>query len=421
MSTNFPLTKPTRTKAERPAAWGAREYLTDLGRRFGARPLFVNPRAFGQGMTNDKRAPYDVAEGVAIINVTGMLCSDPCWWDETGYDELRYELAYAEQDPSVKSVLLRVNSPGGEVDGMFETADFIAKMTKTVWAVCDPIAYSAAYCLASQAERIYVLPVSGGVGSIGVYCLHFDYSEYLKNEGIKPTFITAGEGKVDGNPYEPLSEKALADLQEEIDRFYGEFVARVARGRNLGESAIVKLGARCYDGSQRALGAGLADQVGTLEAAWLDLATRVVTAQNGTAAATGPKGVATMDEPNETAATAKTEAAPPAPVVAAPAAAAPPSTETLIAEAKAAGFTEAQTVASICTAAGRPDLIAKYLGEKLSAAQAAEALLKDKAAKTDTNTVRGETFGHTAADANEKPNKSLAERNRATLQQQGVL
>jgi len=107
-------------------------------------------------------------------------------------------------------------------------------------------AYSAAYLLASQANRIYCSPVSGGVGSIGVFCTHFDLSGALEGAGIKVTLVSAGKGKTDGNPYEPLSETALADMKQYVGYLYGEFVGAISRGRGLATAGIVEYGGACF-------------------------------------------------------------------------------------------------------------------------------------------------------------------------------
>jgi ClpP class serine protease len=88
----------------------------------------------------------------------------------------------------------------------------------------------------------------------------------LEQKGIQPTLIHAGANKVDGNPYEPLSEDARADIQAEIDQFYGLFLDHVAqgRGRRLTKTKARETEARTYIG-KAAVEAGVADDVGTFE------------------------------------------------------------------------------------------------------------------------------------------------------------
>ncbi len=359
---------------------------------------------------NMPRHDYQVVEGVAIVDVCGFLCNDPCWWDETGYDEIQSELQIAAADSTVDGILLNINSPGGETDNAFETADVVRAVaaTKPVWAVAGPMAYSAAYLLASQAAKIYTPPVTGGVGSIGVYALHLDYSAFLAKAGIKPTFISAGKGKTDGNPYEPLSAEAQAKLVLEIQRLYGEFVARVAAGRKMGESAIIKLGADCFEGSKAALGAGLADVAGTVESAWLDLAMSVANAKqagNISASAGNIKPKGESMENNTPAATTPPAAA------AAPGAVETVDLEKLKADAADGGYLQAAEVVELCTLAGKPALAAAFIREKKPVADVRSALL---AARAEANDRPGETrsavLPHHAANATEaaKSTKEIA-------------
>ncbi len=97
--------------------------------------------------------------------------------------------------------------------------------------------------------------------------LHADYSHRVHEAGIVPTLIFAGARKVDGNPYEKLTDEVKAELKSEIDRFYDLFVQSVATGRKaMTADAIRATEARTYIGAD-AVKVGLADEVGSFEAA----------------------------------------------------------------------------------------------------------------------------------------------------------
>lgn len=273
-------TKVARTLAARPAG---HNYIEELKTRFGAQPLMLRMcDSMGSG---EPRRPYQLAEGIAIIDISGVLVSEAWYWDETQYSDIRDEVTQALGDSQVKGILLRVSSPGGETDGAFETAAFLADAgkKKPMWSAMDPYGYSAGYLLPSQTAKIYLPPTTGGVGSVGVYSMHADYSGMLKKNGIDVTFMSAGKGKTDGNPYEPLSPEAKVAIQAEVDRLYGEFVGAVSRGRKMSEQAVRDLGAYCYDGAKAALGAGLADAAGSLDQAWFDMAAFVAAPTNSPA------------------------------------------------------------------------------------------------------------------------------------------
>lgn len=136
-------------------------------------------------------------------------------------------------DESVKSIVLYVDSPGGSVYGLPEAADAVweARKSKRVTAVVDVLCASAAYFVASQATEIFAMPSGAGVGSIGVRMMHVDCSRAMQSAGVTFTHIYSGEYKVEGNPYEPLSEDARARYQLECDTLYQQFLSTVARGR----------------------------------------------------------------------------------------------------------------------------------------------------------------------------------------------
>jgi signal peptide peptidase SppA len=143
-------------------------------------------------------------------------------------------LRAAVADPGVGQIVLHVDSPGGETDGITELAAEIyeARARKPITAFIDTTAGSAAYWLASQADQIIVTP-SGQVGSIGVFALHLDRSGELEQAGIAPTFIQAGKYKTEESPLHPLTDEARVSVQARVDAFYSMFTKDVARGRGV--------------------------------------------------------------------------------------------------------------------------------------------------------------------------------------------
>lgn len=209
--------------------------------------------------------------GIGVIDVSGVLLySAPEWlesWGFTGYNLLRARLSRLVSDSAIKTIVLRFQSPGGSAMGASEMAEDIhsARDSKRVVAIADPYAFSAAHWLGSAAESFYMTR-SGMVGSIGAYMMHVDYSGALEDMGIKVSFIQAGEKKTDGNEYEPLSDRARADLQREIDFYYDAFVFDVARGRNVEPSYVKEnfgKGGRVL--ADDAIRAGMVDGVASLE------------------------------------------------------------------------------------------------------------------------------------------------------------
>lgn len=212
---------------------------------------------------------------VAMIQVRGTLVQKlgtlRPYSGMTGYDGLRQSILCAHADPAVQAIVLDVDSPGGEVAGCFDLVDTIYELRgdKPIWAILTEGAYSAAYAIASAADRV-IVPRTGGAGSIGVILMHMDWSKALTSAGIAVTFITYGDRKADGHPEIPLSPEALAAAQEEINTTGELFVQTVARNRNIGAQSVRDTQAACYMGAA-AVSRGLADAVMAPDAAFMAL------------------------------------------------------------------------------------------------------------------------------------------------------
>nr|WP_233527897.1 S49 family peptidase [Serratia sp. PAMC26656] len=218
---------------------------------------------------------YDVVEGIAIIPIQGTLVQKlgtlRPYSGMTGYDGIRACFLRALNDGEVKAICLDIDSPGGEVAGCFDLVDEIysARGSKPVWAILSESAYSAAYALASAADKI-IVPRTGGVGSVGVIVMHVDWSQKIKNDGLQVTIITYGDRKAESNPYEPLSETARKAIQSDIDEMGRLFVSTVSRNRGITEKTVRDTEAACFLGAD-GVQLGLADQVASPDAAFRDL------------------------------------------------------------------------------------------------------------------------------------------------------
>jgi signal peptide peptidase SppA len=166
------------------------------------------------------------------------------------------------------------------VTGVPELADEIAKMrgamsAKPMAAFNGGMMASAAYWLGAAAGDITAAP-SAVTGSIGVYTWHEDLTEFLKNEGIKVTEISAGEFKTEGAPWKPLTAEGQAHDQAMVDHFYGLFVKSVAHSRSATQTAVREgFGRGRVETTPEALKASLVDRVGTFEDALARLAGKV--------------------------------------------------------------------------------------------------------------------------------------------------
>lgn len=212
--------------------------------------------------------PYDVKNGVLRIPVKGLLLNKFPYafggW-ATGYEYVWEAIKRGLDDSDVKGLALIIDSPGGAVSGLLEMVDKVYERRgeKPIRAFADSTAYSAAYAIASVADRITVAR-SGGVGSIGVIITHAEMSKQLEMRGITVTNIRSKPRKAEGGPFEPLSEAAQARLQASVDYSHKEFVALVARNRGMEEAAVDATEALPFL-AHEAVENGLADDIGAVE------------------------------------------------------------------------------------------------------------------------------------------------------------
>lgn len=217
---------------------------------------------------------YSVQQNVGVISIKGSLVDGSAgygvFYGQTGYDDIRAALVAAVSNSDVKAILLDVSSGGGQVSGVDDTAQLIARVNKVkpVVTYTGNLMSSAALWLGASAT-LTVAGKTAIVGSLGVIMVHLDRSRQLADAGIKPTIIRAGTEKALATPYEPLSEKAQAGLQSQADVLYGVFLNHVASSRGVSAtSGDKKFGqGRVFIG-QQAVDAGLVDKLGTYEDAF---------------------------------------------------------------------------------------------------------------------------------------------------------
>nr|WP_276551082.1 S49 family peptidase [Morganella morganii] len=222
-----------------------------------------------------KDSGYDVLEGIAVIPVYGTLVQKlgtlRPYSGMTGYDGIRRVFLTAVNDPEVKGICLDIDSPGGEVAGCFDLVDLIyaERSKKPIHAILSENAFSAAYAIASAADKICV-PRTGGVGSVGVIVIHCDWSQRIKDDGLKVSIITYGNRKAESNPYVALSDEAKAAIQHDVDEMGRLFVSTVSRNRGLSETVIRNTQAACYLAAE-GVQMGLADAVASPDVAFQEL------------------------------------------------------------------------------------------------------------------------------------------------------
>lgn len=227
--------------------------------------------------------PVDPNESVAVLQLYGAIVPHATMFSrvsgacsvEDFTDQFRTALA----DESKQAILIDINSPGGAVQLVPELAAEIlaARGAKPIVAMVNAFAASAAYWIATACDEIVVTP-SGQVGSIGVYVAHDDLSVAQEKMGIKTTLVSAGKYKTEGNPFEPLTPEAEAELQAKVDAYYQMFIQAVAAGRGVKTDDVAAgFGQGRMVLAADSIEANMADRVATYDDTLARLATPAVT------------------------------------------------------------------------------------------------------------------------------------------------
>ena len=202
---------------------------------------------------SDSGALDEDYEKIAVIPVRGSLVH------RTGgltalsglmsYERIRANFRKALNDAEAEAILFDIASSGGEVAGVFDLVDEIheARGQKPIYAMINEHACSAAYAIASSADKIFI-PRTGMAGSIGVIAEHADQSEFDAKIGVKYTPIFAGERKNDFSPHQKLGTEAYRIIHKRVMNTYDLFVDTVARNRNVPASEIRATEAGIFQG-----------------------------------------------------------------------------------------------------------------------------------------------------------------------------
>lgn len=235
--------------------------------------VVIGNYAQAQSAPEEEELPYLLERrgNVGVVSIKGPTSNRVGYWDEydkrATYPAIREAMIAAAQHPEITSILLDIDSGGGAVSGVADTAALIRQVhkVKPVTAFTDGNMMSAAYWLGSSAGKVYASNVAGA-GSIGVIATHMDLSKMFEQMGITPTVVRAGKFKALANEMEPLSDKGREQMQASLDAVYGVFVQHVADMRGVDYSkadSTMAQGKEFY--GEAAVVAGLVDGVSTYD------------------------------------------------------------------------------------------------------------------------------------------------------------
>jgi len=197
-----------------------------------------------------------MGEKVAVIDITGIISKS----DAT----IKLIHAYRD-DPSVKAIVMRIDSPGGSVAPVQEIYTELEKIKKPIVASMGGSAASGGYYIACAADTIFANPGTL-TGSIGVIMQFTRMKGLYDKVGLEHQAIKSGQFKDTGSPFRTLTEEEQAVLQATVDDVHNQFVDTIAEARSnlLTRTEVVELAdGRIFSGRQ-ALDSKLIDQLGNL-------------------------------------------------------------------------------------------------------------------------------------------------------------
>ncbi|WP_102283137.1 S49 family peptidase [Ottowia massiliensis] len=200
----------------------------------------------------------------AVISIRGEISSD----SENNAEQLLPALRSAMEDEGAQALVLQIDSPGGSPVQAGLVYDEIRRLRelhdKPVYAVVEDTCASAAYYIASAADKIYVNKASV-VGSIGVLMDGFGFTGSLEKLGIERRLLTAGGNKGFLDPFSPMSDAQRQHAQTLLDQIHRQFIAAVKQGRGerLKETADTFSG--LFWTGEQAVDMGLADSLGSVD------------------------------------------------------------------------------------------------------------------------------------------------------------
>ncbi|WP_299329740.1 S49 family peptidase [uncultured Psychrobacter sp.] len=191
---------------------------------------------------DDSEAAYTVENGVATIDVRGLLVPETSRdyrsWGVTGYANLADYIQQANDDYTVTSIVLDIDSGGGYIKGIDIATEAIYQSSKPVETFISGDMYSAAYWLGASTNKITAESELNGIGSIGVYVVHTEESGWLERYGEKVSLFRSGKWKAAFNSFMPLTDDEKQRLQEGVDESASVFFNHVAAQRNVDAKTV---------------------------------------------------------------------------------------------------------------------------------------------------------------------------------------
>ena len=219
------------------------------------------------------RSPWEEPAQIAVIYVDGVIVPGESSQGgllgpkTSGSTTIVGMLERAAEDPQVKSIVVRVDSPGGSSlasDEIWRGVELVKRRGKPVVVSMGGVAASGGYYVSAGADTIYAQP-NTITGSIGVYAGKFSAETLFENVGVDITTLTRGRNADLASVARPWDDVQRAKMQELVDEVYAQFKDRVATGRGLSDEEVEERArGRVWSGT-KALELGLVDELGGIQ------------------------------------------------------------------------------------------------------------------------------------------------------------
>lgn len=232
--------------------------------------IAAKPLTFSLDLNEDELEFFSkkttVVDGVAMINISGFMAKDVFPFFGANTKIVQRQLRAALANDQINSILLVIDSPGGDFKGQIELAETIRQTDKIkpVFAFISDEGASAAFWAAISARRVFANEAAE-VGSIGTFAVLIDASERFEKEGVKVIVVSSGDMKGQGVFGTKISDKLIAFLTKRIDEINEFFLKAVMVRRKMNRSEVEKVATGETFMAKTAKSLGLIDEIASLE------------------------------------------------------------------------------------------------------------------------------------------------------------
>ncbi|MEA5598474.1 signal peptide peptidase SppA [Rivularia sp. UHCC 0363] len=205
---------------------------------------------------------------IAVVYAEGSIVDGDGESEEIGGTRFAQIFHRIRQDKDIKSVVLRINSPGGSATAseIIQREIRLTRDVKPVVVSMGDTAASGGYWIAVDSNRIFAEP-NTVTGSIGVFGSIPNFQKIANDNGITWDSVKTGRYADIATTTRPKSPEELAIFQSSVNRIYGKFVDKVAKGRNLPQARVAEIAQGRVWSGKAAKDIGLVDEIGGLDAA----------------------------------------------------------------------------------------------------------------------------------------------------------